>query len=93
MATSSRMDDSGKLCWTNKPAFSPQQDDPVISPPVVIVPPPPEGGLAGTEPGPKKTSRNVVILVCVLLPKVLLKLCLELNNQHLHCLMEWKLLS
>jgi hypothetical protein len=71
VAAGSRIDDSGKLCWTNKLVFLTQQDDPVISPPVVIVLPPPKVALPGLKPGPKETGRNVVILVCVLLPRLL----------------------
>lgn len=42
----------------------------VISFCVVIIPPPSEGGLA--RPAAREVGRNVVILVCILLPRILL---------------------
>lgn len=49
-----------------------QRDEPVISP-LVVKPPSPKGGppLLGPEPGLEEAGKNVLLLVCALLPKVL----------------------
>lgn len=59
----------------------------LISCPVIAVPPPSEGGLARLRAKARGIGRNVVILACVLLPKMFLELGLELSPWPLHYLM------
>lgn len=72
------------------PCSHPSRVTTLISCPVITVPPPSEGGLARA----RGTGRNVVILACVLLPKMFLELGWELSPWPLHCLMmSWRLLG
>lgn len=91
------MGDSGKLCWTNKPAFSAQHGDASLAFLSSLYHHFLRVTLPGLESGPMETGRNVVILVYVLLPRCFpmpLKLGLELIHQHLCCLMvAWRLLG
>lgn len=72
------------------PCSYPSRMTTLISCPVITIPPPSEGGLARA----RGTGKNVVILACVLLPKMFLELGLELSPWPLHCLMmSWRLLE